>query len=174
MSVDSRRSTAGSRQSVLDDKTVAYVLDTRKPFEDLRQVAAELAGLLVLAAAGSTSVTPDHPMLQSAERLFSEAADGLQRVRSTPRARDHHGHLLRASAEIRTALACARSQFTRVIPAPEIDEVLTPLRAGYAHLGHASRALPGFELVSFEQGCCGASRGQGTPGVMSRGQGPPE
>jgi hypothetical protein len=37
----------------------------------------------------------------------------------------------------------------------EIDRVLKPLRAGYAHLDQASRTLPGFELVRFEQGCCG-------------------
>ena len=52
----------GSREKI-DDETVAYILKAQKYFEDLRQVAAQLAGLLALAAAGGKSATPDHPML---------------------------------------------------------------------------------------------------------------
>ena len=42
--------------SDVDDETVTYILATRKHFEDLRQVAAQLAGLLVLAAVGALSM----------------------------------------------------------------------------------------------------------------------
>jgi hypothetical protein len=59
----------------LDDATAAYVLETGKAFEDLRQVAAELAGLLVLEAAGARSELPQHPMLGAAEELFRGAAE---------------------------------------------------------------------------------------------------
>ena len=52
---------AANAQANIDNETVAYILVARKHFEDLRQVAAQLAGLLVLAAAGGKSATPDHP-----------------------------------------------------------------------------------------------------------------
>jgi len=32
--------------------------------------------------------------------------------------------------------------------------VLIPLRDGYSQLQRASRILPGFRMVAFEQGCC--------------------
>ncbi|SRR5579883_129124 len=131
----------------LDEATVAYVLETRKAFEDLRQVAAQLAGLLVLEAAGARSGIPGHPMLKSAVHLHAEAADAVQSARATPRARRHHESLLRACSEIRAALAAARDTLA-------IDPILIPVRAAYAHLQAAGAELPGFEMVSFEHGCC--------------------
>jgi len=131
----------------LDDATVAYILETRTAFEDLRQVAAQLAGLLVLEAAGAQSGIPEHPMLKSAVQLHAEAAEAVQRARATPRARRHHESLLHASVEIHAALAAARQSLA-------IDPILIPVRAAYAHLQLASAELPGFEIVSFEQGCC--------------------
>ena len=38
---------------MVDDATAEYIVENQKCFEDLKQVAAQLAGLLVLAAAGS-------------------------------------------------------------------------------------------------------------------------
>ena len=54
---------------MIDDRTTAYVIATQPVFEDLRQVAAQLAGLLVLAASGSKESAPDHPMLASSAIL---------------------------------------------------------------------------------------------------------
>ena len=131
----------------LDDETVAYILETRRCFEDLRQVAAQLAGLLVLAAAGAKTAISDHSTLQAAGELYREASDGVRRSRVTARARRHHQHLLEAVEAIRGALAAAQS-------GREIFPVLEPLRAGYAALDKAAGALPGFEMVSLAQGCC--------------------
>jgi len=133
---------------MIDDATTAYILETRKPFEDLRQVSAQLAGLLVLAAAGSKSAGPHHPMLESAEELYREAAEGIRSARVPARARRHHGYLLAAAAALRQSLTAAHRS-------PEIDPVLTPLRAAYADLEGAAGELPGFEMVAFAQGCCG-------------------
>jgi len=132
----------------VDDATVAYMAATRRYFEDLRQVAAQLAGLLVLEAAGAQSGMPEHPMLAAAGQLYSEAVEGIQHIRVTEQARQHHEFLLQAAAAIGSALAAARQRL-------EIDPVLTPLRVAYANLQSAGRELPGFEMVSFEQGCCG-------------------
>src|SRR3954471_11104176 len=127
----------------LDDQTVAYVLAARPHFENLRDVAAQLAGLLVLAASGARSAAPDHPMLQSADALFQASRDAIRSARSTERARSHHRHLTRAADSIEAALAAARDRLGR--PSPDLDPVLAPLTTGYAHLQHAADALPGFE-----------------------------
>ena len=130
----------------LDDATATYILETRKPFEDLRQVAAQLAGLLVLEAAGAREI-PDHPMLAAAEELYADAIEGVRQARATARASRHHDCLLHAASEIRTALSAAQRSLA-------IDPILIPLRAAYAHLQSAGSELPGFDMVAFEQGCC--------------------
>jgi hypothetical protein len=138
----------------IDDRTVAYVVLSQPIFEDLRQVAAQLAGLLVLSATGAKTAAPDHPMLTSAAELFGRAADGVHRVQSsvTERARPHHDGLRGATAALRDALAATRVELGK--PATDLDTALVPLRHGYACLQRASEALPGFQMVSFDQGCC--------------------
>ncbi len=56
---------------MVDDATATYIVENQKCFEDLKQVASQLAGLLVLAAAGSKEALPDHPMLAGRARAFS-------------------------------------------------------------------------------------------------------
>jgi hypothetical protein len=144
--------------SDVDQKTVEYVLENRKHFEDLRQVTAQLAGLLVLAAAGAASAAPDHPLLETADRLFQDAADGLRSAHVPVRARAHHHALLRAVAAVGRALDTAHAGLGRQGRGVDIDPILIPLRAGYAHLQRAAGALPGFEMIAFDQGCCGVHR----------------
>jgi len=134
----------------LDDPTVAYVIASQPQFEDLRQVAAQLAGLLVLKATGSREASPDHPMLTAAERLLEEACARLQDARPTERARPHAARLRKAADALAIALSATRAALAT---AGDIDP-LNPLRTAYDELQHASRALPGFRMVAFEQGCC--------------------
>jgi hypothetical protein len=136
---------------LVDDATATYILENQRCFEDLKQVAMQLAGLLVLAAAGSKSALPGHPMLAAATELFREACDGLLSARPTERARRHYGHLARAATAIGAALREADG-------ALNVDRILIPLRAGYAELERAADALPGFEKVSYERACCGRGR----------------
>jgi hypothetical protein len=129
---------------MVDDATAAYIVENQKCFEDLKQVASQLAGLLVLAASGSKEAAPDHPMLGTARELFREAEDSLRRARPTKRARRHHDHLTRAAKLIGAALQ----------QPPSGGDILIPLRAGYTELERAADALPGFEKVSYERACC--------------------
>jgi hypothetical protein len=133
---------------MVDDATATYIVENQKCFEDLKQVAAQLAGMLVLAAAGSKEALPDHPALLAARELFREANAAVPRARPTERARPHHTHLVRAAAAIGTALLEANRGLN-------VDRVLVPLRAGYSELERAADALPGFEKVSYERACCG-------------------
>jgi len=132
---------------LVDDATAVYILETRKCFEDLRQVAAQIAGVLVLAAAGGKSATPDHPMLKAAEELYREAVDRVRGARPTERARPHHRFLTQAADALKIALAAARRL--------ETATVLPPVRDAYGYLQHAAQTLPGFQMVAFDQGCCG-------------------
>jgi hypothetical protein len=133
---------------MVDDATAAYIVENRKCFEDLKQVASQLAGLLVLAAAGSKEAAPDHPMLGAAGELFREANDALRRARPTKLAQRHHAYLSRAATSIGMALKQADAHW-------DVDRILAPLRAGYAELEHAADSLPGFEKVAYERACCG-------------------
>ena len=135
---------------------MAYVVAAQPVFEDLRQVAAQLAGMLVLFATGSKTAAPDHPLLGTATQLFAQAADAVERVQGsvTDRARLHHDNLRRAAAALREALAATRVELGKPGIAAELDTPLVPLRHAYACLEHAASALPGFEMVAFNQGCC--------------------
>ena len=70
--------TAEALSHVVDDATVVYILETRRYFEDLRQVASQLAGLLVLAAANRlTDVDPVLIPLRAGYAALQEAANAL-------------------------------------------------------------------------------------------------
>src|SRR5689334_3307656 len=77
----------------IDDATAAYVADTRAAFDGLRQAEAQLAGLMVLAAASGQAIA-GHPMLELATEAWREAADGIRSVKVPPRAHHHHAHVL--------------------------------------------------------------------------------
>ena len=134
----------------LDEATAAYVVETSRAFEDLRQIAAQLAGLLVLEAAAARSELPQHPMIEAAEELFRGAAETVRSARVPARARQHHEHLMQAAADLHCALRAARRSLA-------VDPILVPLRSAYAQLEGASRELPGFEMVAFGNGCCAAA-----------------
>jgi hypothetical protein len=133
---------------MIDDSTAIYIVENQRCFEDFKQVAAQLAGLLVLAAAGSKEAVPDHPALLRARELYREADQSLRNARPTKRARKHHGHVAKAAAMIGAALQQTDGAF-------DLDRILIPLRAGYSELERAADSLPGFEKVSYERACCG-------------------
>jgi hypothetical protein len=136
---------------VLDDRTVAYVVAAQPLFEDLRQVAAQLAGLLVLAATGSSDSSPDHPMLALSKQVLTRAGDGVRQAGTlaTERARPHHARLVDARLALDRALTSAEAWPL------DIDTVLPPLRDAYACLQQAAGELPGFQMIAFDLGCCG-------------------
>lgn len=135
----------------VDDATAAYIVENQRCFEDLKQVAAQLAGWLVLAAAGSKEAAPDHTALRRAREMFCEAEDALRRARPTERAVRHYDHLSRAASAISAALKQADGRW-------DVERVLIPLRAGYAEIEQAADALPGFEKVSYARACCGVKQ----------------
>ncbi len=144
-------STTQSVSRLVDDATAAYIIETQKIFEDLKQVASQLAGMLVLAAAGSKEAVPDHPALLSAREIFREADDALRRAQPTERAFRHHVRIDRAAKRLGVALNVALGSL-------DVERTVVYLRAGYAELERAADALPGFEKVSYERACCVGAR----------------
>jgi hypothetical protein len=135
----------------LDDRTTAYILKAREPFEGLRRASSQLAGLLVLAALGSRT-TQGNPMLETAIAAHAEAADGLRALTPTARGAHHHLHLCLAAERLGAALVVARHNLPR--DEAVSDRIYSLLKQSMEDLRWASRALPGFALVNFAQGCC--------------------
>ena len=146
---------AGELAETLDERTIRYVLETRPHFEDLRQAIGQVAGMLVLAAAGAKTVTQDHPLFTTAREALRSASDGIRAAQPTPRATHHHRHLMDALEGLRAALRQAQEDMhLHGMERERIEPVLAPLNTAYRHLSWAAKALPGFEVLSFDQACC--------------------
>jgi hypothetical protein len=137
----------------LDDATTAYVLEARVAFDGMRRAAAQLAGLLLVAATGGRS-GQDHPMLALAIEAHRAAADTLHGLTAPPRATHHHRHLMQAEHALSVALERARGHLHLTEEAQ--TAISRPLSSAIDHLRWAGGALPGFEIVAFSQGCCAA------------------
>ncbi len=142
----------------LDDRTATYVLKTQAPFEALRNAAAQLAGLLVLASIGERDRVLDEPILGQAETAYKEAEDMLGAIEAPAAAAHHHFHLSLACERIGDALRIARQGSLRINEA-SLDRAHQTLKEGWREMLSASKALPGFQVVDFSQSCCAAHRG---------------
>jgi hypothetical protein len=139
----------------LDDVTIRYVIETRPHFEDLRHAVGQVAGMLVLAAAGAKTVTKDHPLFATARTTLERVAEGIGAAHPSVRAVHHHRHLVAAVGGLSLALRRAREDLhLHGIDRSRVDPVLDPLKTAYRNLAWAAQALPGFELLSFDQACC--------------------
>jgi hypothetical protein len=135
----------------LDGRTNTYILAARGPFEGLRRAASQLAGLLVLVAIGSRSAQ-GNPMLEMAIAAHDEAAQELRALTPTAPGAHHHLHLCRAAERLGEALTVARHSLQ--IDDAVNDRISSLMKQALEDLRWASRALPGFALVNFSQGCC--------------------
>jgi hypothetical protein len=138
----------------LDDATAVYVCVAQPAFDLLRQAAGQLAGLLVLKAAGARNAGA-HPMLDLACAAEAEARDALLGILAPvpPRAAHYHRHVTSASRSLTEALASAKRDLHRGDDRA-LDTILAPLWRAYRELQCAAFALPGFEIVALSQGCC--------------------
>jgi len=146
---------AGALSDSLDDRTIRYILETRPHFEDLRHAVGQVAGMLVLAAAGAKTVTQDHPLFATARATLERVSGGIAAAQPSGRALHHHRHLNAAVGGLGLALKRAQEDLhLHGIDRARVDPVLEPLQTAYRNLAWAAQALPGFELISFDQACC--------------------
>ena len=141
----------------VDDRTMDYVVASRPHYNNLNKAIAQVAGLLVLGAAGGRC-PPDHPMMSVAEELHITAHQSLGRLRVTPRAAHHHRHLQQASCLVADAVSETKA-YLRLRDERVLDAATHHMNAAYQELLVASRCLPGFEVVALGDGCCGGHGG---------------
>lgn len=140
-----------SPDDVSDESVVAYVVQARPIYDALRRAAAQLAGLLVLAATGGKNAQR-HPMAQLARSGFEAAVGDLAALAPPPRATHHYRHLSLAAKSLARALEAAETGLHR-FPAADDDPQTRHLTNTISHLRWAGQTLPGFEIVDFSQGC---------------------
>lgn len=140
-----------------DPRIFDYVVGAHERFERLRQCASQLGGLLVLAGAGGR-IDADHPMLGLARNTHALASDATLSAKAPPGAAHHHHHMRAAAHKLATAIAAMEGALSKQ-DIESIDKAFQPLTEGFRELQNASRCLPGFELIDFEQGCCAEHAG---------------
>lgn len=136
----------------MDDGSIAYAIGMQLPFDCLRNAAAQLAGVLILAATGSRSGSPDHPILAVAADNHRQALDGMRAVRVPDDSRHRHLHMMRASSLIAEAVVAFKAVATS--RNSHVDAALALLARGWNELRLASVSLPGCEIVDFRHACC--------------------
>lgn len=138
----------------LDDATMTYILALRPAFDLCRDAMGQLAGLMILAAAGSRDWR-DRCLLDLATERLQAASALIRETRPTPAGRHHHHHLSACAALLRTANTRAGAVAGQC---NEAGPMLALLRDASQQLQAASAALPGFAVVALEGCCCGTLR----------------
>ena len=136
---------------MLEADTIAYVLASRPAFDACRDALGQMAGLMILAAAGSRDWR-ERGLLELAGERLESAQESLREASPTAVGRHHQDHLEACVALLRKSYACARSAIDLRDAAPP---VLALLRAASPQLPSASAALPGFPVVTLDGCCCG-------------------
>lgn len=136
----------------MDDGSIAYAIEMQMPFECLRNAAAQLAGVLILAATGSRLGSSDHPIVAVAIDNYQQAADGMSAVKVPAGSRHRHLHMMRASSHIADAVVTFKSVST--LKHSNTDAALALLSRGWSELRLASMSLPGCEIVDLKHACC--------------------
>jgi hypothetical protein len=139
--------------SLVDAGAAAYSTAMQAPFDLLKNSAAQLAGVLVLAAAGSRMASPDHPILALALQGHEEAVNAIRSANVPRRGAHHHRHMSQAAKLLGQALVEAKPTL-RHGGAIDVENILPLLRRGWQELQSATRALPGFAVVDIEHACC--------------------
>lgn len=122
-------------------------------FDGLKYAASMLAGALVLAYTDANRSFHDLRLAHKALDEVERAEEIICGIRVPERACHHHFHLLNALRIIRDV--AERLGEVRIFAhAPDIDAARAELGRGLEELRHASRSVPGFEMVDLSQSCC--------------------
>jgi hypothetical protein len=140
--------------SSADDRTIRLLLDVHPAFEGLRTVAGQLAGLLILAAAGASGGRVDGSLLEAARLTFKETKEQVRNVAAEGPIR-HVGHHLRQAAQGIEATLANVERGSRAGLSFDGSHALVLLRRAYDHLESVSKLTPGFRLVDTSNSCCG-------------------
>ncbi len=141
---------------VLDDATSAYVARAHFCFETFQDTAGRLAGLLILLEFGGSRHSLDHPGRSAVKAMLASGLEEFRELRATQRAGHFHRHLQTAGELLQRSLLEIEHAANASAAA---RDPLPPLRRAWEELTHASKCLPGFEVVDFSHSCCAVHRG---------------
>jgi hypothetical protein len=135
------------------DEVIAYGIQARTIYSDLRRLIGQTAGLLILAQASNKWEALDLAALPGALELWNEISERLGRL-SAPRRVEAHLHNLQAS--YRLTGSCLSSLRVRRSVEGQVDltEALGNLSAAYKNLQACSDDRFGMTMVDFRQSCC--------------------
>jgi hypothetical protein len=140
-----------SRQ--LDSASEIYASRAKPIFASLRDIASQVAGLLVLSSVGNADAC-DHPMRGGAVRELTDTIDCLRSLGPTQRTKHFHDHLLQSSYWVGNALQVFPKVPTYEKDGTSIQSALESIKRALTELRSAARFLPGFEVVDIGSGCC--------------------
>jgi hypothetical protein len=140
--------------SSFDDQTIRLLLDLHPAFVGLRTVAGQLAGLLILAAAGASGGRLDGSLLEAARLTFKETMERVHNLAAEGPIRHVDHHLRQAAQGIEVTFANVE-RGSRAGPAFDGTQALALLKRAYDHLESVSKLTPGFRLVDTSNSCCG-------------------
>jgi hypothetical protein len=140
--------------SSADDRTIRLLLEVHPAFEGLRTVAGQLAGLLILAAAGASGGRVDGSLLDAARVAYKETRKLVRDLAEEDSIRHVRHHLEQAAKGIEATFANVERE-SREGPAFDGSQALALLKRAYAHLESVSKLTPSFRLVDTSNSCCG-------------------
>ena len=144
------------RAGVGDADASRYMRAAAPVFDALHEVATRLAGLLMSAGLMKNRHVLDVESRSVARERLGEAKDGYARLDPPPLAFHFHHHLTGAVEKLASALETLDDKLSGLVSA---GDPLPPLRSAWQDIEAASRILPGFETVDFQQSCCALHTG---------------
>lgn len=135
----------------MDDATRRYIAEAQIAFDDLREIASQLAALLVLAGTADRAADIDHPMLAVAIQRWSATRERVNALTPSSFTAHHYRHLLRG-VELYGDVFDAMQKAGILVG--RIGSPLAILKAAWREMVHTSNALPGFYTVDLQQACC--------------------
>jgi hypothetical protein len=133
-----------------------YVVACQPVHERLRDLVTQLGGLSLMVMLRREGAFDRDTPLRRAREALSELREALRGLPVPHRAAHHHHHMFEACHAIgRAGDLLAGDPLTRDAEAARLA-LSRELRSAADHLRHASRALPGFEMVDLTQSCCAA------------------
>lgn len=125
-----------------------YDIIVAPQFYEARDIAAQIAGFLLLGSAHRNANSLVYSALAERMRLCTE---GLSSLLPPENARHFHHHL---SAGVETlSFALATLEHGRQTIKGSVDP-LPALKHGWQEIQHAAALRPGFEVIDFKQSCC--------------------
>lgn len=122
-------------------------------FDGLKYAASMLAGALVLALTNAHRRFHDLELAHKALDEIERAEAVIFGIKVPERSLHYHFHLTEALRILRE-VATKLSEIHTFSHSPDIDAARLELGRGLEELQHASRNVPGFEMVDLSQSCC--------------------